>query len=106
MGRTKNVKNYTRPAARFAADLREARIEADAPTYREMAAATGSAHSSLSEADRGERLPTWECTVCYLSIDRAWWRLRNGKPGQHYWELRAALAPHVREAVMSLRDRG
>ena len=30
-----------------------------------------------------------------LAIDRAWWRLRTGRPGQHYWDLRATLAPHI-----------
>ncbi|GAA0929451.1 TniQ family protein [Virgisporangium aurantiacum] len=39
-----------------------------------------------------------------LSIDRAWWRLRNGKPGQHYWELRAALIPHLTELATAIDD--
>jgi hypothetical protein len=30
-----------------------------------------------------------------LSIDRAWWRLRVGHPGEHYWELDRALAPYA-----------
>ena len=37
-----------------------------------------------------------------LSIDRAWWRLRNGKPGHHYWELRIALAPHIHDVAAAI----
>jgi hypothetical protein len=40
-----------------------------------------------------------------LSIDRAWWRLRNGKPGHQYWELRTALAPHIHNVAAAI-DRG
>lgn len=40
-----------------------------------------------------------------LAIDRAWWRLRNGKPGQHYWDLRAALNPHLHDLATTIDER-
>jgi hypothetical protein len=40
-----------------------------------------------------------------LAIDRAWWRLRNGKAGHHCWDLRAALTPHI-HALAATIDSG
>lgn len=67
MGRAKSIVRTRGPVARFAGDLREARIKANLPTYRQMAGVTGwRTHNVLSEADRGARLPTWRTTEAYL----------------------------------------
>lgn len=66
VGRRKCVLKHKGPVGVFASGLRAARIEADEPSYRRMAEVTGCSHNSLSEADRGAKLPTWKSTRAYL----------------------------------------
>jgi hypothetical protein len=66
VGRNKTVKNLEGPKAAFATALRKTRIKAGTPTYTLMATVTECSSSWLSEADRGEKFPTWRCTFAYL----------------------------------------
>src|SRR5437763_10413523 len=82
MGRVKQPLDNDGPAATFAAMLRAQRTVAGTPPYRAMASHTGWAHTTLSLADNGDRLPTWPCTQAYLRAcevsDAAmrWWHDR------------------------------
>ncbi|MGW2721603.1 nSTAND1 domain-containing NTPase [Streptomyces sp. NPDC001492] len=67
------------PVARFAADLRKLRAEADSPTYRVMADRSGQGASTLSQAAGGERLPTLPVVLAYV-------RACGGNEAQ--WEAR------------------
>lgn len=67
------------PVAWFAADLRRLRVEAGTPTYRRLGERTHYTPSVLSDAARGERLPTWPVTRAYVVAcggDVAAWRER------------------------------
>lgn len=66
MGRTKTPIKVDGPTGRFAELLRDARLDAGGPTYRAMAERANWSHNALSQADRGDRIPTWECTCAYL----------------------------------------
>lgn len=54
------------PVARFAAELRKLRAEAESPTYRVMAQRTGQGASTLSQAAGGERMPTLPVVLAYV----------------------------------------
>ncbi|GAQ69458.1 hypothetical protein ACKI1I_02405 [Streptomyces turgidiscabies] len=67
------------PVPRFAHELRELRRTAGAPSYRRMAEAAGFSAATLSEAARGERLPS-------LAVVQGYVRACGGDPGE--WEPR------------------
>lgn len=54
------------PLAAFAASLRELRGQAGNPTYADLARRTGVSASALSEAARGQKLPTWPIVEAYV----------------------------------------
>lgn len=67
------------PVERFANGLRELRVEAGGLTYRELAQRTRFSLSAVSEAARGERLPSLDVTLAYVEAcggDRDTWALR------------------------------
>ncbi|BCB91618.1 nSTAND1 domain-containing NTPase [Phytohabitans suffuscus] len=77
------------PLARFALDLRELRVSAGRPSYRELARRARFSVTALSEAAGGEVLPTLPVTLAYVAAcggDRAVWE-------QRWRELAAELAP-------------
>ncbi|MFF1299514.1 MULTISPECIES: hypothetical protein [unclassified Streptomyces] len=67
------------PVQRFAHELRELRRTAGGPSYRRMAEAAGFSAATLSEAARGERLPS-------LAVVQGYVRACGGDPGE--WEPR------------------
>ncbi|MGY1499408.1 nSTAND1 domain-containing NTPase [Streptomyces sp. QTS52] len=67
------------PVQRFAHELRELRRTAGGPSYRLMAEAAGFSAATLSEAARGERLPS-------LAVVQGYVRACGGDPGE--WEPR------------------
>ncbi|NEA62789.1 hypothetical protein [Streptomyces sp. SID12488] len=67
------------PVQRFAHELRELRRTAGGPSYRLMAEAAGFSAATLSEAARGERLPS-------LAVVQGYVRACGGDPGE--WESR------------------
>ncbi|MDW4904784.1 hypothetical protein RB628_05345 [Streptomyces sp. ADMS] len=67
------------PVQRFAHELRELRRTAGGPSYRRMAEAAGFSAATLSEAARGERLPS-------LAVAQGYVRACGGDPGE--WEPR------------------
>ncbi|MDX3751974.1 hypothetical protein [Streptomyces sp. AK08-02] len=67
------------PVQRFAHELRELRRTAGGPSYRLMAEAAGFSAATLSEAARGERLPS-------LAVVHGYVRACGGDPG--VWEPR------------------
>lgn len=50
----------------FAAALRELRVAAGSPTYRELAKRAHYSHTVISDAARGERLPTLAVTLAFV----------------------------------------
>nr|WSX76746.1 hypothetical protein OH826_24700 [Streptomyces sp. NBC_00899] len=67
------------PLLRFAADLRQLRAKAGAPTYRQLALRAHTSAASLSVAAGGRRLPTLAVTIAYVEGcggDVEAWRLR------------------------------
>lgn len=67
------------PLQQLAFALRKLRTEAGSPTYREMAARTGSGASTLAQAASGERLPSLPTLVAYVQAcggDVAQWEER------------------------------
>ncbi|WP_225102002.1 helix-turn-helix transcriptional regulator, partial [Streptomyces sp. CoH27] len=54
------------PVEHFAADLRRLREQAGSPDYRSMARRAGCAHSTLSTAAAGRKLPTLEATLAFV----------------------------------------
>lgn len=67
MGRPESQIDFTRgEVAKFAADLRELRIRAGRPSYKELAKATNYGISTLSEAAKGKNLPTLQVTLKYV----------------------------------------
>jgi hypothetical protein len=64
---------------RFAHDLRQVRAAAGNPTYRVLAKRAGYSATSLSDAARGERIPTLEVVLAYVGAcdgDRELWAQR------------------------------
>jgi len=72
--------------ADFAATLRELRISAGNPTFREMAGRSGAiSHTTLHEATKGNRLPSWATTAEFVKAcgaDPAAYRERWEKANQ------------------------
>lgn len=67
MGRPESQIDFTRgEVAKFAADLRQLRVRAGRPSYRVLASATNYGISTLSEAAKGESLPTLQVTLKYV----------------------------------------
>jgi transcriptional regulator with XRE-family HTH domain len=68
------------PLQRFAYELRQLRDrDGDRLSYREIAALTRYSISTLTQATRGERLPTLEVTLAYVTAchgDTEVWRRR------------------------------
>ncbi|WP_329172742.1 nSTAND1 domain-containing NTPase [Streptomyces sp. NBC_01477] len=67
------------PVLRFAADLRQLRLKAGAPSYRQLAVRAHASAASLSVAAGGRRLPTLAVTIAYVEGcggDVEAWRLR------------------------------
>jgi transcriptional regulator with XRE-family HTH domain len=67
------------PVQRFAQDLRELRAAAGRPTYRELAERTRFSLSAISDAARGDRLPSLDVTLAFVDAcdgDRDAWALR------------------------------
>ncbi|WP_331743068.1 helix-turn-helix domain-containing protein (plasmid) [Streptomyces sp. NBC_01136] len=54
------------PVEHFAYDLRRLREQAGSPDYRAMARRAGCAHSTLSTAASGRKLPTLEATLAFV----------------------------------------
>jgi Helix-turn-helix domain len=54
------------PVADLARALRELRARAGQPTYREMAGNAHASHSSLADATKGIRRPTWEVVQAFI----------------------------------------
>jgi hypothetical protein len=80
----------------FAAELRELRVEAGNPSFRQMAGASGSiSHTTLHEAAAGSRFPSWETTREFVKAcggDETEWRAR--------WErARDAIEPRQTSAA-------
>ncbi|WP_326943685.1 FxSxx-COOH system tetratricopeptide repeat protein [Amycolatopsis sp. NBC_01307] len=55
------------PLHAFANELRKVRARADSPTYAAMARRTGRSSTALSEAAGGDKLPTWDTVVSYVT---------------------------------------
>jgi hypothetical protein len=66
MGRHKTPIVGDGPVPTFAVELQALRAESGKPTYRQMAKKANFSHNGLSQADRGIRLPTWDCVRAYL----------------------------------------
>jgi hypothetical protein len=66
MGRRKTPISGEGPVPTLAEELRTLRVTANSPTYRAMSKISNISHNALSEADRGQRLPTWPCVRAYL----------------------------------------
>ncbi|MCX5336318.1 hypothetical protein [Streptomyces sp. NBC_00140] len=81
------------PVQRFAHELRDLRRTAGGPSYRRMAEAAGFSAATLSEAARGERLPS-------LAVVQGYVRACGGDPGE--WEPRWKDAEA--EAASAARD--
>ena len=67
------------PLRAFAQGLRDLRVAAGSPTYRELARVAHVSQSALSAAASGQALPTWEVTAAYVRAcggDVAAWRER------------------------------
>ncbi|MFD6754887.1 FxSxx-COOH system tetratricopeptide repeat protein [Micromonospora gifhornensis] len=77
------------PLHAFAQRLRDLRKAAGSPKYDAMARHTGRSSTALSEAAGGDRLPTWETVVAYVSYCRQdpnayrmdWERVRDLRDG-------------------------
>ena len=68
MGRRENPINpATGALARFAAQLRELRVQAGSPTYRELALRAFYSASTLSQAASGTVVPSREVTLALVS---------------------------------------
>ncbi|MFT2017593.1 hypothetical protein ACMA1D_17400 [Streptomyces sp. 796.1] len=65
--REKPVDPHAGPVQQFAHGLRQLRVEAGGPTYRELARRAGYSVAVLSRAAGGERLPTLEVTLAYVA---------------------------------------
>ena len=93
------------PAATFATKMRRARYAAGNPKYRAMAARSGYSHTALSQAARGERLPSWECVQAYLRAcgvtDEA-----EFKEWQGDWESTRRAVQLRRATEIGVHDRG
>jgi DNA polymerase III delta prime subunit len=94
MGRPERPLNSTDdPIAAFARDLRELRLRAGNPSYRQLARTAMFAPSVLSSAASGHRLPTLPVTLAFVSScggDPVAWERR--------WRRVAALARAVTDA--------
>ncbi|MEU2060769.1 hypothetical protein [Streptomyces sp. NPDC013455] len=81
MGRPENpLDPEAGPVQRFAVALRDLRARAGGPTYRAMAQRTPYSPAALSQAAAGERLPTREVTLAYVTAcggDPAEWEKRR-----------------------------
>lgn len=67
------------PVQSFAADLRELRKSCGSPTYRTLANRAHYSHTVISDAARGERLPTLAVTLAFVTAcggDPDEWRAR------------------------------
>ncbi len=84
---TGNADDARRAIADFAEALSDARQAAGNPSFRDMAGRSGCiSHTTLHEAMRGSRLPSWETTVEFVKacgFDPLPWRPR--------WEAAAAI---------------
>ncbi|WP_433532727.1 FxSxx-COOH system tetratricopeptide repeat protein [Micromonospora sp. CA-263727] len=73
------------PLHAFALSLRELRKRAGNPKYSAMARGTGRSSTALSEAAGGDKLPTWDTVIAYVSFCNedpdsylmAWERVRD-----------------------------
>ena len=77
--REKSLDPQNGPLHAFVSDLRTLRIRAGSPSYRELAAQTHFAPSTLSAAAAGRRLPSLDVTLAYVSAcggDRDEWQQR------------------------------
>jgi len=64
------------PVTAFASMLRDLRVSAGRPSYRELAARANYSSSALSEAARGRRLPSLDVTLAFVRAchgDEAMW---------------------------------
>ncbi|MFC6021853.1 hypothetical protein ACFP2T_37540 [Plantactinospora solaniradicis] len=82
MGRIKKPIIAEGPTATLALELRTLRRNAGDPAYRLMGKRGNFSHTGLSQADRGDKLPTWECMRAYVLAcgttdeELAHWRTR------------------------------
>lgn len=83
-----------RETERFAAALESLRQENGAPSFRALAARSGCiSHSTLHEATKGSRMPTWETTrefVAALGVEPGPWRERWESAAERIREERRA----------------
>ncbi|MER0246525.1 hypothetical protein AAHZ94_32055, partial [Streptomyces sp. HSW2009] len=65
--REKPLNPHAGPVQQFAHGLRQLRVDAGSPTYRELARRAGYSVAVLSRAAGGERLPTLEAALAYVA---------------------------------------
>jgi hypothetical protein len=65
--RYSNLDPHSGPVQRFAAELRLLRAQVGNPGFRQMGQRVYRAHSSLSEAASGKRLPTWDTAEAFIN---------------------------------------
>ncbi|WP_307805820.1 WD40 repeat domain-containing protein [Streptomyces chrestomyceticus] len=78
------------PVQRFAFELRKLRVEADSPTYREMAGKAGYSTAALARAAAGETLPSLPLALAYVTAcggdpqewERRWHAVRDEEAAQ------------------------
>ncbi|MEF3116676.1 hypothetical protein [Streptomyces chrestomyceticus] len=78
------------PVQRFAFELRKLRVEADSPTYREMARKAGYSTAALARAAAGETLPSLSLALAYVTAcggdpqewERRWHAVRDEEAAQ------------------------
>ncbi|MFC5180718.1 helix-turn-helix domain-containing protein [Actinomadura harenae] len=80
------------PVPAFADELRKLRRKAGSPSYRVLAARANYSHTVLSDATRGERLPTLAVTLAFV-------RACGGDPAE--WEARWHLHRQVAEGLLA-----
>ncbi|WP_051467793.1 helix-turn-helix domain-containing protein [Actinomadura oligospora] len=79
------------PVPAFADELRKLRRKAGSPSYRVLAARANYSHTVLSDATRGERLPTLAVTLAFV-------RACGGDPAE--WEVRWHLHRQLAEGLL------
>ncbi|MHC0429386.1 XRE family transcriptional regulator [Streptomyces sp. O3] len=101
------------PLAEFASGLRQLRLEAGSPTYRDMARSAMFSPSVLSSAASGHRLPTLQVTLAYVAAcggdAEAWrrrWREVSGRDDETAAAQPASCHSLPRPAQLPLRPSG
>jgi helix-turn-helix protein len=99
MGRRENpIDPAAGVLARFSTDLRELRVRAGSPTYRELALRAFYSASTLSQAASGTVVPSHAVTLAFVSVcggdvaewDRRWQALDRALAQEHRARLVAS----------------